>query len=85
MAAETKEMHYKDALEQLQAIVRKVETSSVDVDELADAIRNANELVKVCKTKLRTAETEVQKALDDMRGTAATEGDPAIDKVELDD
>jgi exodeoxyribonuclease VII small subunit len=64
-------MKYKEAMTQLQTIVRKVETAEVDVDELANAVRDANKLIALCREKLRNAETEVEKALDDLRASDA--------------
>ena len=58
-------MRYKEAMSQLQDIVRRVESSEVDVDELADALRTANKLVGECRRKLRAAEDEVAKAMSD--------------------
>ena len=60
-------MQYKEAMQQLQTIVRRVEGSEVDVDELADSVRRANYLILECRRKLRSAEDEVSKALDDLR------------------
>ncbi len=60
-------MQYKEAMQQLQTIVRRVEGSEVDVDELADSVRRANALIVECRRKLRSAEDEVSKALDDLR------------------
>ena len=60
-------MQYKEAMQQLQTIVRRVEGSDVDVDELADSVRRANALIVECRRKLRSAEDEVGKALGDLR------------------
>jgi exodeoxyribonuclease VII small subunit len=83
MAPQTKDLQYKDAMAQLQGIVRRVESSEVDVDELAAAIRSANELITVCRAKLRSAEDEVAKALDDMRqgGVVDVEEDEMTEQV----
>jgi len=67
-------MQYKEAMVQLQSIVRRVESAEVDVDELATAVRDANKLIAVCRQKLRSAEDEVGKALGDLSKTAEGEG-----------
>ncbi len=59
-------MLYKDAMSELQKIVRQVESAEVDVDELATAVRDANRLVSICRQKLKSAETEVARALEDV-------------------
>jgi exodeoxyribonuclease VII small subunit len=68
-------MQYKEAMTELQTIVRRVEGSEVDVDELATAVRAANKLIAECRQKLRNAEEEVAKALEDMR-TSGEEQQP---------
>jgi exodeoxyribonuclease VII small subunit len=64
-------MQYKEALQQLQAIVRKVEAAEIDVDELADGLKEANALIQLCRQKLRSAEAEVTRAIEDMRAAEA--------------
>ena len=60
-------MKYKEAMTELQTIVRRVEGAEVDVDELAGAVRSANALITECRQKLRSAEEEVAKALEDLQ------------------
>ena len=71
-------MQYKEAMQQLQSIVRRVESSEVDVDELADSVRRANALILACRQKLRSAESEVGKALGDLRA-GESDSSPCID------
>ena len=64
--AKSKEMTYSQALNELEKIVRGIESEEVDVDVLAEKIRRAAFLIKFCKEKLRTAEDEVKKVMSDM-------------------
>ncbi len=64
--AKSKEMTYSQALNELETIVRGIESEEVDVDVLADRIKRASFLIKFCKDKLRKAEDEVKKVLSDM-------------------
>ena len=77
-------MQYKEAMTQLQTIVRRVESSEVDVDELATAVRDANKLIAVCRQKLRSAEDEVAKALDDLRDGSSVNEDEEEEEIESD-
>jgi exodeoxyribonuclease VII small subunit len=52
---------YEEALAQLQLIVRKLENKEVKIDELANTVARANELVEYCQNKLQKTETEIQK------------------------
>lgn len=59
--AETK---YAKAVKKLDEIIQKIETEEIDVDELADNVKEAVELLKVCKSKIEKAEFEVKKVVD---------------------
>lgn len=63
-------MTYKEALKELQMIVARVEGAEIDVDELAPAIRRANELIALCRSKLREAEQEVEHAIAETEAAA---------------
>ena len=61
--AETK---YSKAIKKLEEIIAKIENEEIDVDELSDCVKEAVELVKVCKEKIEKAELEVKKVVDDL-------------------
>lgn len=56
---------YSEAMEQIGAILRRIDSPDVDIDTLGTDVKRASELIKLCKTKLRKAEAEVEKALED--------------------
>jgi len=53
-------LSYNQAISQIEEILRKVEEDELDVDELAAWAKKANELIQICKVKLRTAEKEIE-------------------------
>ncbi len=59
----TKNPSYKDAIEEIESIVEEIENETVDVDVLAKKVKRATFLIKFCKEKLRTTNTEVKKSL----------------------
>jgi exodeoxyribonuclease VII small subunit len=59
----TKTPSYKDAIEEIESIVEEIENETVDVDVLAKKVKRATFLIKFCKEKLRTTDTEVKKSL----------------------
>lgn len=63
---EDKAVSYKQAIEEIEAILRKIENQDLDVDDLGNKLKRVNELVKICKKKLLTAEKEVEKILGEM-------------------
>ena len=63
---EEKIVTYKMALDEIESILKKIENQDLDVDDLGTKLRRVNELVKICKTKLHTAEKEVEKIIGEM-------------------
>ena len=56
-------MKYSEAFEELQQMVKGMENGEISIDDLAEKVKRANELVEICKNKLRNAEKEVNDAL----------------------
>ena len=56
-------MKYEEALHQLESIVLKMEQGEYDVDELAEQLKTAQKLIKLCRDKLTKADAEVKKIL----------------------
>ncbi len=58
------ELKYSKAVKKLDEILAKIETEQIDVDELADNVKEAVNLLKVCKNKIEKAQLEVKKVVD---------------------
>ena len=56
-------MTYRKAVEELERILRELESEQVDIDLLAERVKRAAYLVKLCRERLRKTEQEVQKVL----------------------
>ncbi len=52
---------YEDALRELETIVSKMEANEYDIDQLAEQLKKAQQLIKLCKDRLTAAETEIKK------------------------
>jgi len=63
---EDKTITYRAAIEEIEGILKKIENQNLDVDDLGAKLKRVNELVKICKRKLHTAEKEVEKILSEM-------------------
>ena len=61
-----KDYTYTQAMQRLEAILTQLEEGSSNVDTLAELVKEAAELVKFCRTKLRNTEDEVQNAFEGM-------------------
>ncbi len=50
---------FSEALIELEAILRRIESEETDIDGLADELKRAAELLDLCRGKIRRAEVEV--------------------------
>ncbi len=57
---------YTEAFEQLQQIVKQMEDADISMDDLADNIKKATKLIKICKDKLTKTEEEVNKTIAEL-------------------
>jgi exodeoxyribonuclease VII small subunit len=61
-----KKITYTEAFNELQIILQQIENGEPDVDELAEKVKKAAELIKICKSKLYDTESEIEKILEDL-------------------
>jgi exodeoxyribonuclease VII small subunit len=57
---------YKTAVEELEKIVDEIENESIDVDILAEKVKRASYLIKLCKSRLKSTDDEVKGILADL-------------------
>ena len=60
------DMKYSKAVERLDEIIAKIESDDVDVDELAQKVKEAVDLIKTCKAKIDKAQLEVKNIVEEM-------------------
>jgi len=58
-------MKYEKAYAELQTIVRQMENDELDIDQMAEQLKRAQELIKLCKDKLTKTDEEIKKILAD--------------------
>lgn len=51
---------YEDAVTELEEILEALSDEDINVDELAERVKRATELVKVCRDRIATARLEVK-------------------------
>ncbi len=56
---------YTEAMKRLEAIVARIESNELDIDELGDSLKEAQKLIKYCREKLYKADVEIKKMLDE--------------------
>ena len=54
---------YSQAMARLETIVRQVDSNELEIDELVEKIKEANEIIAFCREKLQKADTEIEKLL----------------------
>ena len=52
---------FDTAYAELEKIIRLIEGENIPLDELAEKVKEAKELIQFCETKLRTIESELNK------------------------
>ena len=70
------DLRFGEAINELESILRRVESEEIDIDDLADELKNAAQLLEVCREKIRKAElevTQIVQALDEDEDAGAEE------------
>ena len=66
---ENKQLTYSEAIARLDKIVQLIDNNEVEIDQLADKIKEANKLIAFCSEKLTKAEKEMEKLLAEKQET----------------
>jgi exodeoxyribonuclease VII small subunit len=59
-----KELSYSEACKKLEELVSQLETGDIPLEKLTLKIKQANELISVCESRLRNIEDEVKHLTD---------------------
>jgi exodeoxyribonuclease VII small subunit len=71
--ADIQKMSFEDALKELEAIVRNLESGSGQLDAAIDAYERGAALKKHCEAKLREAQAKIEKITIAADGTVSSE------------
>lgn len=58
------EFSYKDALNEIEDILRKIEEGKFDLDQLSEKVKRVSFLLNACKKKLRSTEDEIGRIIN---------------------
>jgi len=58
---------YKEAIAEIEEILREIENEETDVDHLAEKVKRAYSLLKLCREKLYKTEKEIDNIMKEMR------------------
>ncbi|WP_420581716.1 exodeoxyribonuclease VII small subunit [Reichenbachiella sp.] len=56
-----KKLTYQSAYDELQSICEQLESEEVEVDQITELVKRANELVHFCQERLRGIEKDLNK------------------------
>ncbi|RYY16149.1 MAG: exodeoxyribonuclease VII small subunit [Cytophagaceae bacterium] len=59
-------MTYNEAIQELETILRSLETDQVEVDDLTARAERSAELIRLCRHKLRHAEASLDRVFDSL-------------------
>lgn len=68
------EPSFSIALQELEAILQRIDSDAVDIDALAGELRRATELLELCRGKIRQAEVEVNQIVQRLEGAQNAAG-----------
>ena len=65
-----RQMKYEEAIGQLEKIVRQMENNELDVDQLSEQLKKAQQLIQFCRDKLTKTDEEIRQILEEGREKA---------------
>ncbi len=65
------DIKYAKAMKRLEEIMQKIESEEVDIDDLSLRVKEAVDLIEICKTKIEKAEMEVKKVVEGFESESA--------------
>jgi exodeoxyribonuclease VII small subunit len=79
---------YAEAMTELEGILEELEGDHLDVDVLAERVRRASELIKLCRTRISRAQEDVNRIVTDLEvfeselgGAPTVDADPDEDEL----
>ncbi len=55
-------LSFDKAFSQLEKLVDQIEDENIQLDDLAEKVKSANELIKYCEIKLRSITSDIDRA-----------------------
>lgn len=80
-SAKTEAPTYGEAASRLEEILAKIEEGAVDIDELSGLVKEAAELVTLCRNKIHAAEVQVQTITEQLERESPPEGGETNDSA----
>jgi exodeoxyribonuclease VII small subunit len=68
---------YREAVDELEAILAAIDDDAIDIDQLSQQVRRAAALIRLCQTRIAGARIEVERVVADL--AAGLDGDEVSD------
>jgi len=81
----TTEIGYAEAVAELDGILATLEGSDVDVDQLADKVRRASELITFCRERIVGARLQIDTVIAELEASAPEFDDELDDDLDFDE
>lgn len=56
-------MNYEEAIQKLETTISQIENNELDIDQLTDCLKEAQELIRFCKDKLYKVDEDIKSML----------------------
>jgi exodeoxyribonuclease VII small subunit len=76
---------YAEAMGELETILEELEGDQLDIDVLAERVRRASELIKLCRTRIARAQGDVDRIVTDLESFERDLDGGASDERDADD
>ena len=64
---------FRQAMDELEGILERIEGEEIDIDRLAEELRRATQLLELCRGKIRRAEVEVTQIVQSLEQSESQE------------
>lgn len=71
----SEEIGFSAAMQELEGILGRIESEEVDIDQLAEELGRAAELLDLCRGRIRKAEVEVSQIVQGLETPPADAGE----------
>ena len=58
------QMKYEEAVSRLEEIVKKMENDELGIDQMAQQLKEAQQLIKLCKDRLTKVDADIKAVMD---------------------
>ena len=58
------QMKYEEAVNRLEEIVKKMENDELDIDQMAQQLKEAQQLIRLCKDRLTKVDADIKAVMD---------------------